>query len=123
MQTFLKPVALASALLFTAPVIADDDYGHFKGKPSETLEQAVANFSEYNTKLEKVLAGDLTPEAMNEIHELTYTIENALARINEEFDGLAVTLEEIHLSSERMETDQVQEYGEQYLDTSRKVIE
>jgi hypothetical protein len=114
--------AACLALTFSAPALATD-VDHFEAKESKTLKEAVANFSEYNSKLEKVLEGELTPVAMNEIHELTYTIENALAKINEEFDELALTLEEIHLSSERMETDKVREYGEQYLDTSRKVIE
>ena len=110
------------ALAFSAPAFATD-VDHFEAKESKTLKEAVANFSEYNSKLEKVLEGELTPVAMNEIHELTYTIENALGKINEEFDELAVTLEEIHLSSERMETDKVREFGKQYLDTSRQVIE
>ena len=75
----------------------------------------MANFSEYNNRLEEILAGDLTPQAMNEVHQLTYTLENALGKISEEFEELAITLEEVHLPSEHMETDKVQEHGEQYL--------
>src|SRR5690554_8219297 len=98
------------------------DVEHFKGKPSDTLEQAVANFSEYNNKLEKVLAGDLTPEAMNEVHQLTYTLENALQKLDDEIDALEETLEKVHKASEHADPDTVRSAGKQYLSNSRKLV-
>ncbi|NMT62834.1 DUF6746 family protein [Marinobacter orientalis] len=115
--------------LFTCTALAlpfssfADEVEHFEGRKSANLKEAVANFSEYNKKLEKILDGELTPEAMNEIHQLTYTLENALGVINEEFNGLAVTLEEVHLASESADIQGVTNYGETYLETSRTVIE
>ncbi|WP_227537956.1 DUF6746 family protein [Marinobacter vulgaris] len=115
--------------LFTCAVLAlplasfADDVEHFEGKESANLQEAVANFSEYNKKLEKILEGELTPEAMNEVHQLTYTLENALGVINKEFDQLAVTLEEVHLASESADSQGVTNYGESYLETSRTVID
>jgi len=122
MKNLVLATATFAALAFSSATFASGA-DHFEAKESKTLKEAVANFSEYNKKLEDVLAGELTPQAMNQVHELTYTLENALGKISEEFEGLAVTLEEVHLSSERMETDKVQEYGEQYLNTSREVIQ
>ena len=122
MKNLVLATATFAALAFSSAAFASGP-DHFEAKESKTLKEAVANFSEYNKKLEDVLAGELTPQAMNQVHELTYTLENALGKISEEFEGLAVTLEEVHLSSERMETDKVQEYGEQYLNTSREVIQ
>lgn len=98
------------------------DVEHFKGKPSDTLEQAVSNFSEYNNKLEKVLAGDMTPEAMNEVHELTYTLENALGKISEELREVADVLEEVHVASEHADGNAVKKHGQKYLEVSREVI-
>lgn len=114
---------LGCASLVMAPLAFSDEVEHFEGEPSETLEQAVSNFEEYNQKLEQILEGDLTPEAMNEVHQLTYTLENALGKINEEFDTLADTLESIHLASERADSDTVKTSGEEYLGVSRQVID
>jgi len=113
--------AVAASLLVAAPAFASDT-DHFKGEPSHTLEQAVANFSQYNKKLEKVLAGDLTPEAMNEVHQLTYTLENALQKLDGEIDELEETLEKVHKASERADTDTVRTAGKQYLTNSRKIV-
>ena len=120
-----KPLILllTCASLATTPFAFSDEVEHFKGEPSKSLEQAVNNFSEYNSKLEQVLDGELTPEAMGEVHELTYTLENALGRINAEFDALAATLETIHVASEHADPDTVKINGEKFLSVSRKVIE
>lgn len=115
-------VAAATALLIASPTMASDPK-HFKGEPSNTLEQAVANFSEYNNKLEQLLTGELTPVAMNEVHRLTYTLENALEKLDDELDELKDTLEKVHKASERADTDTVRSAGEQYLTSSRKIIE
>lgn len=70
------------ALSLSAMIQAEERPDHFKGKPSETLEQAVANFSEYNGKLADLLAKDaLSPQDLHQVHELTYTLENALEKI------------------------------------------
>lgn len=121
-MTLFRQLSFAAAsLLIAAPALASDT-DHFKGQPADTLEQAVSNFSEYNQKLENVLAGDLTPETMNEVHQLTYTLENALEKLDDEIDDLADTLEHVHKASERADTDTVRSAGEQYLNNSRKII-
>lgn len=123
----MKKLILSSlscaTLIFTTPAISSDEVEHFKGKPSKTLTQAVANFSDYNNKLEKVLSGELTPEAMNEVHQLTYTLENALGKLDEELEDMAERLEEVHLASERADQDTVQKQGSIYLEKSRTIIE
>src|SRR5690554_7379897 len=113
---------LTCAAFAFRPISHASDVEHFKGKPSDTLEQAVSNFSDYNTKLEQVLAGDMTPEAMNEVHELTYTLENALGKINEELRELADVLEQVHVASEHEIGNAVKRHGQKYLNVSREVI-
>ena len=96
---------------------------HFKGKPTETLEQAVKNFSEYNHKLEAILVkGSLTAQDLAEIHQLTYTLENALEKINDELSELAEVLEEVHVASEMNDAETVLSRGDVYLSISRQVI-
>ena len=122
MKTTLQIAAAAAALLFAALAFADDDYEHYKGEPSKTLEQAVANLSEYNNRLEKVLAGELTPEAMNELHQLTYTLENALGKMDDELEDIAERLELVHKASERADPDTVKQEGAVYLEKSRTIV-
>lgn len=111
------------ALSFSAMIQAEERPDHFKGKPSETLEQAVANFSEYNGKLADLLAKDaLSPHDLHQVHELTYTLENALEKLNAELVELANTLEAVHVASESGDAKTTQEQGASYLDTARKVI-
>lgn len=115
----------AVMVLGIAPLtLADERPEHFEGKPAPTLEQAVVNFSEYNVKLAELLAQEtLTAQDLHEIHQLTYTLENALAKINEEFAGLANTLEAIHIASESNDPELLRVKGRAYLDTAGKVIE
>ncbi|CAE6516423.1 hypothetical protein C8R30_10724 [Nitrosomonas nitrosa] len=111
------------ALSFSAMIQAEERPDHFKGKPSETLEQAVANFSEYNGKLADLLAKDaLSLQDLHQVHELTYTLENALEKLNAELTELANTLEAVHVASENGDAKTTKEQGARYLDTARKVI-
>lgn len=111
------------ALSFPALTMADDRPNHFKGKPAETLERAVVNFSEYNGKLAEILAKDaLGPQELQQIHELTYTLEIALEKINTELTELAKTLEVVHVASESADAKMVKTKGLRYLDTARQII-
>lgn len=124
----MKKVLLAPAFIFGLAAFAvhghdHDRFDHFEGKSADTLEEAVANFSSHNEKLAEILASEeLNIEALVAIHELTYTLENALEKINDELDDLADVLEELHKSSETADFDGTREHGRAYLDTARKVI-
>jgi len=124
----LRSVAVTAvvAMLAFAPLAFGSDsgekYGHFKGKASETLSEAVSNFSEYNAKLGTVLDGEVNENAIHEVHELTYTLENALAKINEELAALAEKLEELHQASEKHDRESVIRHGRDYLEVSRQIV-
>lgn len=115
---------LVASLGLSVPALADDRPGHYEGEPAETLEQAVANFSEYNTRLEGILDQDeLNSADLHEVHQLTYTLENALGKLREEMEELAEVLEQVHLASENADAATVMSRGRLYLETSRQVIE
>ncbi|RUO62243.1 DUF6746 family protein [Pseudidiomarina insulisalsae] len=118
--------ALATVFLVQAPVVqADEDqrYEHFKGQPAKNLDQALFNLANFNAKLAEILAKDeLSPSDMATIHQLSYTLENALQRLDEEVDELQVVLEEVHLASESMDYDTVKNQGKTYLDTTAKIV-
>ncbi|MEE4249369.1 MAG: DUF6746 family protein [Alcanivoracaceae bacterium] len=110
---------LTASLLLSAAAFADDKPDHFKGEPSRTLAEAMNNFSEYNRKLEALLAkDDLAPQDMHEIHVLTYTLENALQKIDDSVDELEEMLEDVHKGSEHADPDKVKTQGKAYLELS-----
>ncbi|MFP3874316.1 MAG: DUF6746 family protein [Thiohalophilus sp.] len=116
---------LAATFVLAMPAFtaqADDEPEHFEGEPSRTLDEALKNLAIYNKKLEQILEGEMTPEKMGEVHVLTYTLEEALERIEDEVDDLAETLEEVHKASERAEDDTVMEKGKIYLEGSNKLV-
>ena len=114
---------LASSLLMPAQLLADDRPDHFKGEPVDTLPEAVAQFSEYNDKLQAALAkGALDAEDLHTIHVLTYSLENALEKIDDAVDDLKDRLEDVHKASERNDPETVQRQGEVYLDVARKLM-
>ena len=122
MKSLLSAVMLGSTLFFAGAALADERPDHYKGKPSETLEQAVANFSEYNRKLQTLLAAELTPLAMVEIHELTYSIEVALEKIHAETGKLKDVLEEVHVASEHMDTATAKDRGNAYIKAAQTLV-
>jgi uncharacterized phage infection (PIP) family protein YhgE len=118
MASVLVLAASASSSLF-----ADDDYEHFEAVESPDLETALENLAEYNEKLRAILdGGSLSGSDMGKVHELTYTLENALGRIDDELDEAAEVLEEVHLASERADRNTVRSSGEAYLSITDKLV-
>lgn len=122
-KRLLTPWALC-ALLLAPGAQASERPSHYQGLPADTLEQAVQNFSEYNRKLADLLAREqLSAADLGTVHELTYTLENALEKIRSELESAAETLEEVHVASETGNTETVAGKGREYLSISTTVIE
>lgn len=125
----MKPLllsALTVGLLITTAHAHDhsgERIDHFKGEPAPDLATAVANFSTYNEKLAEILAADeLDMQELGTVHELTYTLENALETITEQVSEMAVTLEEVHLGSETADVERVQLNGAAYLEAAQTLV-
>lgn len=120
MKTVLHMIcAAALTASLAAPLAAQETPSHYDYETSDTLAEALENFNTYNRKIAEVLERtDLTEEDMEEIHEYTYTIEVALAKINESLAGLPVTLELLHKASESHNAAAVQGVGEVYLENA-----
>lgn len=111
---------IAGALAFAVALnVSAERVDHYKGKPSNTLSEAWVNFSESNRRLEKLLAGELGNADIATVHELTYTLENAVKKINESLSEVAETLEEVHVASETFDAATVKSKGEVYLSVSK----
>lgn len=124
MHHSLKLFATVVVLGVSAASWADSDRpAHARGEPAETLQQAVTNLSEYNTRLEALLERDeLTARDMHDVHMLTYTLENALQKIQADLQETAGVLEEVHIASETNEPDVVKEKGQVYLQSTRTLV-
>ena len=114
-------LVMVGGLMSSGLVLADsqDRLDHFEGAPSENLPQALENIQEGNQRLNQLLSAEtLSDEQMGEIHMLTYTLENALQRIDQEVDAMAISLEEVHLGSETLDQERVSSNGEAYLEAA-----
>ncbi len=119
MKNTVKIIATGAAIMLgcVMPATAGEEVSHYAPEPSETLEQAVENFVTYNRKLAEVLERDeLSPADMEQVHEYTYTLEIALAKINEELGALPVVLERVHKTSEGDNPAALRAVGEVYLE-------
>lgn len=126
MHSSLRILAGAAILTFGTTVWADDADRpeHYQGKESATTEQALQNLSEYNAKLENILDQDeLSAADLNEVHNLTYTLENALERLQIDLKDTADVLEEVHVASETNEAATVKKRGVDYLQATRKLTQ
>lgn len=123
MKKILAVTGLTLGLVFTSLSQADERPQHFKGLPSPDLATALVNFAEYNQKLEAKLAGKLTDNDLAEIHQLTYTLENALGKISQELSELADTLEEVHVASETFDLERLTQNGATYLEVSKTLLQ
>ena len=112
----LSSSVFALVIALSATVHASE-IRHYKGKDINTVEEAIAVLQEYNPKLQAMLeAEELKPLDMGKIHEMTYTMENALKILEGSLKITQRNLEELHLSSERMETEKAKTYGGLYLE-------
>jgi len=114
--TQLISVAAFSVLLSLSAAAHDERPDHFSGKTVTTEAEARSYFSQYNQKLATLLAlPELSPAQLLEIHEITYTLENALAKLPTEAAKVADLLESLHLASEYANAADAKKQGEQYL--------
>ncbi|WP_411358302.1 DUF6746 family protein [Pseudidiomarina salilacus] len=121
----LMMLSAATLLSFATTSFADDQerYEHFSGQPAKNLDQALFNLKNFNAKMAEIMAKDeLTPQDMATIHQLSYTLENALQRLDEEVDTMQEVLEEVHLASESMDYETVQKQGKVYLESTGKIV-
>lgn len=110
---FATPLALA---LLAFPATAQE-VAHYDPVPSETLTEALENLATYNGRVEEVLAREeLGASDMEEIHQYTYTLEQAMARIASAMEETAVVLEEVHLASEGDDVADLREKADAYLE-------
>lgn len=111
-----------SATLFAAPAVADEERPqHFDAVEPKSLQEALTYFAIYSEALEELLAKEkLTAADLSRVHEMSYTLENALAKMREELAGTADALESVHLASERADAETVRAQGAAFLKAAKQ---
>jgi len=112
---------LTALALSTVTVAAQaSEPQHFKGKVPTSYEEAQTNLMQGNADLAKIVEdGKVTPVEMGEIHQLTYTLENALEYMEEEIERVQELLEEVHQGSEKGTNAQVLRDSKRYIQQSK----
>lgn len=121
----LKNLCLLLCLALSPAIsLADDRPEHYSGEKAETLEEALKNLRTYSDKLSDLVQDDaFGSEHLNAVHELTYTLENALETMEEELEQLAETLESVHIASEQGETTTVADDSRVFLEKTQVLLQ
>ena len=118
-----KAFVLAFTCAFVGVAQADEKYNHFPSLEAPTSTVALCNLATFNEKLAAITNKDkLTTEDMVKVHELTYTLENAVIRLQAELQTIAADLEEVHLASERLDTTTIKQSGSAYLTATQLLL-
>ncbi len=108
--------AFAVLLPSLSPAQAGEKYNHFPSLEAANTSAAFCNLAKFNQKLQAITnKKTLTAEDMVKVHELTYTLENAVIRLQKELDVIAVDLEKVHKASEHLKQDVIKNSGAKYL--------
>ncbi len=95
-----------------------------QGQSINTLQQAVDALELRNDLLDVLLSKEeLTERDMAIIQQLTETIENALAKIDEELDVMRDHVQEVNAGAEGQEQERVRENGREYLDRIKTLMQ
>lgn len=120
-------ILLSTAIAFASTTHANEPrperVDHFQAKQADGVVEAIANLREANAKLAELLSGEVNDYAMNDIHSLSYTVEESLTRIIEEMKMLLDTAGDMHFATEGLKRDAVIDYGDAYLSGVRNIID
>lgn len=114
MKHLVLTALLSLPLISATSAAADVD--HFTGKTAKDLKSALCNLDKYNQRLAQLVNKKrLKLEDLAEIHQLTYTLEVAVQKTQQELNVIAEELEFVHKGSEHANFDKVKKSGAKYL--------
>ena len=120
---FSRLWAVCAVSFVFSSVAAADDFQHYPAKPSPTVEAALCHLSSLNPVLSQLTSSEKVKlEDMVKIHELTYTLENALGTLQAALVETAERLEEVHKASERFDQKTVVEKSVEYRKLANQFI-
>ena len=113
MKNILQTILISFLVLtpFTVQASEDQKTDHYEGKEFGTAEDARAALIDTTQKMAAVINTDkLDISKMEEVHQISYTTEDALAVVakhndKHDFSALAEKLEAVHQASEHHKAD------------------
>lgn len=128
MKTLPTLAFIAACAAWTPYALADSAtpaprVDHYQARQADDIAQAIANLREANQQLEAILAGEVGEYDMHDVHSLSYTIEDSLARLSEHLLEMKDIAGDMHFASEGLKRDDVIEHGKAYLSGVRKIID
>jgi site-specific recombinase len=122
----MKKIILTAASLFVIVItnaIADEEYNHFPSLEAPNTTVALCNLASFNKKLKTIADKEkLSAEDMVKVHELTYTLENAVMRLQQELEVIAIDLEKVHKASEVLDQGIIKASGKKYLRATTEIL-
>jgi len=116
----IKTTGLIIGMLILNQQVFASEHKHFKGEQAATLSEAMSLLSEKNKQLAQMVSKDtLALKEVGEIHQMTYSMENALKKIKSELKSIEALLEEVHQASEHNEPKKIIDHSKQYLDKAK----
>lgn len=115
----LMTVVIGCLMFGATSANADEKYNHFPSLEAPNTKVALCNLVKFNDKLSAIAnKSKLTPEDMVKVHELTYTLENAVIRLQKDLNTIAVDLEKVHKASEHLDQKTIEKSGQKYLEAT-----
>ena len=123
MKNAAKITAILGFAITSISTVASEDGNHFPSLDAPNTTVAVCNLNNYNEKLKTILAkSELSDLDMLKVHELTYTLENAVIRLQKDLENIAVDLEKAHKGSEALKQDVIKQSGTDYLNALNMIL-
>lgn len=119
----VKSMICGLALLFSYNVVALEEINHFEGKSSDSIQAALCNLKTYNLALQKRTdKKHMVIQDHADIHQITYTLEVAVQKLQSELAIIAEELEKVHKGSEAANNNKVKSAGEIYLNKTSELL-
>lgn len=122
----MKKLLITSIAVWATMQIAhaEERYNHFPSLESADMYTAVCNIKNYNEKLASIVnKSEMSVEEMAKVHELTYTLENAVNFLKGYLEQVSIDLEDVHKASERFDQKVIKDSGSEYLESTSKLLE
>ncbi|MCE8014171.1 DUF6746 family protein [Billgrantia desiderata] len=124
----LLPLGIAQAQEETQEQMQEEEFveqlEQAQGQPIDTLKQAVDALELRNDLLDVLLSkNELTEGDMAIIQQLTETMENALAKIDEELGIMREHVQEVRSGAGDREQARIRENGQEYLERIKTLMQ
>ena len=97
---------------------------HFPSVASPTVSAAQCNLAKYNAILTKLInQPEMSITDMLSVHELTYTLEQAIERLQDSLEDVAEELEKVHKASEHLDPNVIVSSGQLYQEKLQAILQ